>query len=147
MRFSVLISVAIVAGSTAGCQTIGDIADSVTEPARAPKSDASAPAVATAPTGPGAAEPRADMVSGGLSGMSADRLRAAWGEPVLKRQETGSELWQYGGPGCAVLIYLYPGSGSTMIVSHAEAVPGGADEAAVAACAKAAGKPSLKPVS
>ena len=46
-----------------------------------------------------------------------------------------------------MLVYLYPSSSGTMTVSHAEAVPGGSDEAAIDACAKAAGKPAIKPVS
>ena len=69
------------------------------------------------------------------------------GEPSLKRKDLGSELWQYAGKGCTLLIYLYPSSGGGMTVSHAEAVPGGSDDAAIDACAKAAGKPSIKPVS
>jgi hypothetical protein len=75
--------------------------------------------------------------------MTGDALRSAWGEPTLKRSEPGAELWQYGGTGgCTLLVYLYAGT-----ITHAEAVPGGADEAAVAACAKASGKPPLKPIS
>lgn len=148
MRFGVLISVALLANSIAGCQTINDVANSVTGPGSVNNTqpEASAPDIVAAPTGPAATEPRTAALSGGLAGMTADALRAAWGEPVLKRAESGSELWQYGGPDCSLLLYLYPGVGSAMTVSHAEAVPGGADEAAISACAKAAGKPSLKPI-
>lgn len=82
-------------------------------------------------------------------GMSGETLRALWGEPSLKRTETGAEMWQYGGGGatCTLLVYLYPSAANTLAVTHAEAVPGGADEATIAACAKAAGKPPLKPIS
>jgi hypothetical protein len=80
--------------------------------------------------------------------MSGDALRAAWGEPSLKRSETGAEMWQYGGQGnCTLLIYLYVNASSVMTVTHAEAVPGGSSDSVVADCAKAAGKPPLKPIS
>jgi hypothetical protein len=79
--------------------------------------------------------------------MTSDGLRAAWGEPSMKRTETGAELWQYGGNSCTLLVYLYPGAGDVLTVSRAEALPGGTDDAAVSACAKAAGKPPLKPIS
>jgi hypothetical protein len=66
----------------------------------------------------------------------------------LKRAEAGAELWQYGGRGnCTLLVYFYANAASVMTVTHAEAVPGGSDEAVVANCAKAAGKPPLKPIS
>ncbi len=149
MRFSILISTGFAASSLAGCQTINDVAKSVTGPesARDAQVDASVPGAAAAPSAPNMAAAGTAKLSGGLSGMTADGLRAAWGEPVLRRNETDSELWQYGGAGCALLVYLYPGAGNAMTVSHAEAVPGGTDEAAIAACAKAAGKPPLKPIS
>jgi hypothetical protein len=148
MRNGGLISMTLLAGLVAGCQTIGDVANSVTgsERASAPQPETNAPQVAVVPSSLSVGV-RAGVASGGLSGMTADGLRAAWGEPTLKRAETGGELWQYGGPTCAVLVYLYPASGNAMTVSHAEAVPGGADEAAISACAKAAGKPSVKPIS
>ena len=149
MRGSCAISMALLAGLVAGCQTMSDVANSVTgsERASTPQPVPSAPQVAAIPSNPTAAGARSGANGGGLSGMTADGLRAAWGEPTLKRAETGGELWQYGGSTCAVLVYLYPGSGRAMTVSHAEAVPGGTDEAAIAACAKAAGKPSVKPIS
>lgn len=123
----------------AGCQTLGIGGGS------APSEPVSAPAAE--PVTP----PRASVApaSGtGLIGMTGDALRAAWGEPALKRNEAGAELWQYGGHGnCTLLVYFYANAASVMTVTHAEAVPGGSDEAVVANCAKAAGKPPLKPIS
>jgi hypothetical protein len=120
-----------------GCQTISGITGGDSSPSSAPP-----PAAASTPSAPAAGG------SSAIAGISADRLRDLWGEPTLKRSETGAELWQYAGSGnCTLLVYLYPGPGSAMTVSHAEAVPGGAHEAAVTACAKAAGKPPLKPIS
>lgn len=122
-----------------GCQTISDVtggggSSSTSAPPAAATMTPSAPASSGAPNA--------------SAGITSDRLRDLWGEPTLKRNETGAELWQYAGSGnCTLLVYLYPGPGSTMTVTHAEALPGGAGEEAVNACARAAGKPPLKPIS
>jgi len=121
--------------SIGACQTLG-LSLEAPPPADPPVTPA------TATTGTLTSSSRA----GRLAGMTSEALRSAWGEPALKRTENGAELWQYGGGGCAVLVYFYP-AGTTWTVSHAEAVPGGADETAIDACAKAAGKPPLKPTS
>jgi hypothetical protein len=141
MRKFVLVSA--VALSLGACQTMSDLTGGSDAPADEPKTALPAPAAIVPP--PATASVPA---TGGLVGMTADALRGAWGEPVLKRNETGAELWQYGGRGnCTLLVYLYANASNVMTVTHAEAVPGGSDEAALASCAKAAGKPSLKPVS
>jgi hypothetical protein len=122
-----------------GCQTMGLSGGGSNEPA----TDLTAPRVA-APQ----ATNIAPAASTGLIGMTGEALRAAWGDPALKRTETGAEMWQYGGQGnCTLLVYLYANASSVMAVTHAEAVPGGSAEPAVANCAKAAGKPPLKPIS
>lgn len=114
----------------AGCQTLSSVVGS--------GSDAKPEAIAPAAPAPAAAPANASMM-----GMTGEALRSLWGEPTLKRTEPGAEMWQYGGTGgCTLLVYLYADA-----VAHAEAVPGGADEAAIAACAKASGKPLLRPVS
>jgi hypothetical protein len=114
-----------------GCQTLNDAVSG---------SDS------TVPDAPALAAPPAATVAPAaatMRGMTGETLRSLWGEPSLKRNEPGAELWQYGGTGgCTLLVYLYAGT-----VTHAEAVPGGADEASIAACAKASGKPPLKPIS
>lgn len=137
MRFTPACATAIAAIVLSGCQTLNDVVGS---------SPAAPPAPAEAPTtvAPLMAPSTGGAIStSGLAGMSADGLRSAWGEPTLKRTETGAELWQYSGTGgCTLLVYVYSGA-----VTHAEAVPGGASDTAVSACAKAAGKPSLRPVS
>ena len=124
----------------AGCQTMGLSGSDAGEP------------VATVPAAPAAPAPAVNVApaanSNGIVGMSDDALRAAWGDPSLKRTETGAEMWQYGGHGnCTLLVYFYRNSSNVMAVTRAEALPGGNDEAAVASCAKAAGKPPLKPIS
>lgn len=123
----------------AGCQTMGLSGNGPSEPAIEPT-----PPRMAAPSSTGSAP----ATNTGLIGMTGEALRAAWGEPALKRTETGAEMWQYGGQGnCTLLVYLYANASSVMAVTHAEAVPGGGDETAVANCAKAAGKPPLRPIS
>ena len=139
-KFTVLIATVVLAG----CQTVSSTWNGITSPEapHAPPPTAAAPAptpqTATAP-------PSAPATS--LNGQSSEALQALWGEPSLKRKDLGSELWQYAGKGCTVLVYLYPSNAGVLTVSHAEAVPGGKGDEAIAACAKAAGKPPLKPMS
>jgi len=137
---------AVAAVALSACQTVNSTWNGITssgapshEPSAAPAPPPAAPpqtAMAT-PTGP----------SGSLSGQSGEALQALWGEPSLKRKDLGSELWQYAGKGCTVLVYLYPSNSGVLTVNHAEAVPGGKSEEAIATCAKAAGKPPIKPTS
>lgn len=124
----------------AGCQTINSVVGPSSDDRPKTEENLTAPPPASAPAPTGGA---GISTSGAIAGMSADRLRSLWGEPTLKRTETGAEMWQYSGSGgCTLLVYVYSGA-----VTHAEALPGGANEAAIDACAKAAGKPPLRPVS
>ena len=145
MRYIALL---VSTAALAGCQTVNSTWSSITSPdapasTQPPQEPPPSSAPQTAMVAPSA--PRG--TPGTLKGQSSDALQALWGEPSLKRKDLGSELWQYAGKGCTLLIYLYPSSGGAMTVSHAEAVPGGSDDAAIDACAKAAGKPSIKPMS
>lgn len=148
MRFSAVGAIALSSGMLAACQTLTAVSDVVTGPSAG--AETKAPEIMQAPATPSTsvvAQPRTAAAGGGLMGMTTDGLRAAWGEPSLKRSEAGAELWQYGGSSCTLLVYFYPDPSNALTVSHAEALPGGSDEAAVAACAKAAGKAPLKPIS
>ena len=136
---------ALAAASLAGCQTVNSTWSNITsdsKPSGAPQEPQATPAPRTAMMTPTA--PRG--TPGSLKGQTGEALSAMWGEPSLRRKDLGSELWQYAGKGCTLLVYLYPSNGA-MTVSHAEAVPGGTDDAAIDACAKAAGKPPIKPTS
>lgn len=136
-----VLSAIVIATALTGCQTIGDVTGmGRSEQVQSPSTAALAEPV-TAPPGTAA--------SNALAGMGTERLLSLWGEPSRKRKDIGSELWQYGNgqSKCSVLVYVYPLAGGPMTVSHAEAVPGGMDEAIVANCAKSNGLPPLKPVS
>ena len=137
MRTTTMAATVAAATALAGCQTLG-----LTSSSPAPESASPpAPAELIAPSG------TVSKGRGGMAGTTSEALLAAWGEPTLRRSDNGVELWQYRAANCTLLVYLYPGAGSTWTISHAEAVPGGADEAAIETCAKAAGKTPLKPIS
>ena len=146
MRFSAVATIVLLSGVLTACQTLNAVTESVTGPSGTSETQKT-PETAPTSVAPIGSTPVAARASGGLVGMTSDGLRAAWGEPSLKRTEMGAELWQYGGSTCTLLVYLYADPSNALTVSRAEAVPGGADEAALNACAKAAGKPSLKPIS
>ena len=141
------LSLAIATLLLAGCQTVNGAWNSVTSADTTARPQE--PGLPAAPSGPQTAmgAPPAGAATASLNGQTSESLNALWGEPTLKRKDLGSELWQYAGKGCTLLVYLYPANGGAMTVNHAEAVPGGSDEAAILACAKAAGKPPIKPIS
>ena len=58
--------------------------------------------------------PAAPVGATSLTGQTAETLHALWGDPSLKRKDLGSELWQYSGKGCTLLVYLYPASSGAM---------------------------------
>src|SRR5882757_5491351 len=118
----------------AGCQTVSSTWSSISSPdSSASQAPAPQSALVAPPAQSAMAVPTAPITS--LKGQSAEALQAMWGEPSLKRKDLGSELWQYAGKGCTMLIYLYPSSGGVMTVSRAEAVPSGTGDAAIAECA------------
>jgi len=132
--------------SVSGCQTINSVTGMGGDTPAAP---APAPAIVTAEPAPVA--PAASVAKGAvtLKGLDSAAVMSLWGEPALRRKDIGSELWTYnkGGAKCSVLLYLYPSGDGRMTVKRSEAVPGGADESAVDACAKTNNLASLKPVS
>jgi hypothetical protein len=139
-KFALLLA----AVALAGCQTVNTTWSGITSDTPSTASPAP-PAAPSPPPQTAMATPSSPATS--LSGQSGEALQALWGEPSLKRKDLGSEMWQYAGKGCTVLVYLYPTSGGVLTVNHAEAVPGGKSEDAIATCAKAAGKPPIKPTS
>jgi len=69
----------------------------------------------------------------GLTGLSADHLRGAFGVPAFTRKESGSEMWRYDGANCRAFFFLYP-NGTGQIVRHVETLPRGKDIAADVSC-------------
>jgi hypothetical protein len=145
MSVRTVVVVALAGLSVSGCQTINSFTGLGGDTPVAPT-----PAPAIVPAEP-APVPSAPIAKAPLSlkGMDGAAVMSLWGEPALRRKDIGSELWTYnkGGAKCSVLLYLYPSGDGRMTVKRSEAVPGGADESAVDACAKTNNLASLKPVS
>ena len=129
-----------------GCQTVSSTWNGITSPDTPSSAQAPSPPAAPPPAQTAMVKPATAPITS-LNGQSGEALQALWGEPSLKRKDLGSELWQYAGKGCTVLVFLYPSNGGALTVTHVEAVPGGQGDEAIAACAKAAGKPPFKPMS
>lgn len=48
-----------------------------------------------------------------ISAQPVTVVRAALGEPALKRQESPAEVWQYRGADCVLDVFFYPGPSSS----------------------------------
>lgn len=145
MSFRTILVAGLAGLSVSGCQTISSFTGMGGETPVAPASAPVAVQAEPAPVAPVAIA----KAPATLKGMDSAAVMSLWGEPALRRKDIGSELWTYnkGGAACSVLLYLYPSGDGRMTVKRSEAVPGGADEGAVEACAKTNNLASLKPVS
>jgi len=68
-----------------------------------------------------------------LIGASPEAVRAALGEPLLRRSEGPAQVWLYSGGGCQVDIVLYP-TDSGPRVAHVQARAGGLAQRTEASC-------------
>lgn len=87
-------------------------------------------------TGPAATAPRpvpAPRVVSALLGASPDTVRAALGDPVLRRTEGPAEVWLYAGGGCQLDIVMYPSEAGPR-VAHVQARAGGLAQRTEASC-------------
>ena len=138
------LAVVVLGLSLGACQTLSSLTGAAPTP---PAPTAAVPATPVA--GPARPAPQGGVrAADGLQGLDAARLLSLWGEPRLRRREEGAELWTWRvtGSGCTLLVYLYPGPDGGLAVMRGEALPGGADDGAIAACARANRLPALQPV-
>ncbi len=95
---------------------------------------ADAPAVLSAarpaPAGP------APNLAGELVGQTPEGLRRILGEPRLRRQEDGAEIWHYQASQCHLDLFLYPDNAARPVlrVAYAQARAAGAARRAESAC-------------
>ena len=80
---------------------------------------------ATIPPAPPRGEP------GQYLNMSADGLKAAFGQPAFVRQDGATQMWRYDGAACRAFFFLY---GAPLGVRHVETIPHGRAEAADTGC-------------
>ncbi|PHQ69302.1 MAG: hypothetical protein COB93_08385 [Sneathiella sp.] len=79
------------------------------------------PLLKAEPTPPVAAviKPRVLVEPTVVIGKSATEIRAAFGEPTLRRQDAPAEVWQYLATECALHLFFYPAAdGDSLVVSH-----------------------------
>jgi len=77
--------------------------------------------------------PTTSAQTSSLLGASPEAVRAALGEPLLRRSEGPAEVWLYSGGGCQVDIVLYPASSGPR-VAHVQARAGGLAQRTEASC-------------
>lgn len=68
-----------------------------------------------------------------LLGATPEALRAALGEPLLRRAEGTAQIWLYTGGGCQLDIVLYGGNAGPL-VAHIQARAGGIAQRSEASC-------------
>lgn len=85
--------------------------------------------------GPAASAPRAQTprAASALLGASPDAVRAALGEPSLRREEGPAQVWLYAGGGCQIDIVMYPSEAGPR-VAHVQARAGGLAQRTEASC-------------
>lgn len=86
--------------------------------------------------GPASTAPRpvpAPHVASALLGASPAAVRAALGEPMLRREEGPAEVWLYAGGGCQLDIVMYPSAAGPR-VAHVQARAGGLAQRTEASC-------------
>jgi len=112
------------------------------EPEAGPALHANAEALAAAP-----APPPAEAGPGpGLVGATAEALRAALGEPLLRRSEGPAQIWLYAGGGCQLDIVLYAGEAGSR-VAHVQARAGGITQRSAASCLRDISAQASRPLS
>ena len=127
---------ALLAAHQASLAAVGAPASGVLAPrSSAPGAPAATRAAPTAPAPSPLTPPLATppWQAGSLLGASPETVRAALGEPVLRRTEGPAQIWLYAGGGCQVDIVLYPEDAGPR-VAHVQARAGGLAQRTEASC-------------
>jgi hypothetical protein len=77
-------------------------------------------------------------------GASPDALRAALGEPLLRRNEDPAEIWLYAGGGCQLDVVFYAGESGPRVV-HIQARAGGIAQRSEASCLREISAQAARP--
>jgi hypothetical protein len=109
----------------------------------APSARAAAPvAVAAAVAIPGLAP----NLAGDLVGLSPEALRQRLGEPRLRREEGGAEIWHYQATQCHLDLVLYPEGRAGLRVGYAAARAVGTARRGEAACLRDIARGATAPI-
>lgn len=82
----------------------------------------------------------------GYIGLSAGKLRTAFGAPAFVRKDGTGEIWRYDAASCRAFFFFYPDD-SGFEVRHVETLPHSGVRAADATCLDALRARSSPPVS
>jgi hypothetical protein len=69
-------------------------------------------------------------------GLSADEMRATFGQPAFVRKDGETQFWRYNGASCRAFFFLYK-QNNVLTVQHVETIPRGVAIAADNACVNA----------
>jgi hypothetical protein len=89
----------------------------------------------------------APALAGELIGQTPEALRRLLGEPRLRRQEEGAEIWHYQASQCHLDLVLYPDTGrpGLLRVAFAQARAAGAARRGEAACLRDIARGAARP--
>lgn len=133
---------------TGGPEREREAAEAILDSHRATLQALGAPAPAPRPRA-AAPNPGYPHHAASLLGATPEAVRAALGEPTLRRSEGPAQVWLYSGGGCQLDIVLYAGASGPR-VAHVQARAGGLAQRSEASClrdisAQAAHPPPVAP--
>lgn len=132
MARRLILSLLALSACTGGPEREREAAEAILDAHRASLQALGAPAPAARPR---AAHPAAahSHAAASLLGASPEAVRAALGEPMLRRTEGPAQVWLYSGGGCQLDIVLYAGEAGPR-VAHVQARAGGLAQRSEASC-------------
>jgi hypothetical protein len=134
MARRLILSLVALSACTGGAEHERAAAEAILDSHRANLQALGAPAPTPRPRGANAgAGHTAPGHAASLLGASPDAVRAALGEPMLRRNEGPAQVWLYSGGGCQLDIVLYTGEAGPR-VAHVQARAGGLAQRSEASC-------------
>lgn len=132
MARCLILSLLALSACTGGPEHEREAAEAVLDSHRATLQALGAPAPAPRPRSP-TPSPGHPSHAASLLGATPEALRAALGEPMLRRAEGPAQIWLYSGGGCQLDIVLYAGASGPR-VAHIQARAGGLAQRSEASC-------------
>lgn len=130
MARRLILSLCALTACTGGPEREREAAEAILDAHRASLQALGAPTTAPRPR---AAPTAAPGHAASLLGATPEAVRAALGEPMLRRAEGPAQVWLYSGGGCQLDIVLYAGAAGPR-VAHVQARAGGLAQRSEASC-------------
>lgn len=132
MARRLILSLLALSACSGGPEREREAAEAILESHRATLQALGAPAPAPRPR-PATPNPGHPGHAASLLGATPEAVRAALGEPMLRRAEGPAQVWLYSGGGCQLDIVLYAGASGPR-VAHVQARAGGLAQRSEASC-------------